>query len=64
LEKAPAFMLLIENSPQYFTLLETGFETLASLVERCEHYKLAYNDVDDAISLIESLELDDRDDKS
>jgi HprK-related kinase A len=61
LEKAPAFMRLVDNSPQYFTLLETGFETLAAIVEACVHYKLTYDNVDSAISLIESLEPDDRD---
>jgi HprK-related kinase A len=64
LEKAPAFMRLVDNSPQYFTLLETGFETFAAMVETCAHYKLTYNDVDSAITLIESLEPDDRDETS
>ena len=61
LEKAPAFMRLVDNSPQYSTLLETGFETLATLVEGCEHYRLTYNNIDDAIALIEGLDLEARD---
>ena len=56
LERAHAFMRLVDNAANYFTMSEIGFETLASLVETCDHYTLSYNTLDDAISLIESLE--------
>ena len=55
IEKAQAIMRLIDQSPNYFTMLGAGFETLANLVEACDHYTLSYHFLDDAISLIESL---------
>ncbi len=55
LEKAQAFMRLIDHSPNHFTMLGTGFETLATLVEACDHYTLSYPVLDDAVSLIEHL---------
>ena len=55
LEKAQAFMRLVDHSSNYLTLLETGFDTLASLVEACDHYTLSYGALDEAVSLIESL---------
>jgi HprK-related kinase A len=55
LEKAETFMRLIGHSSNYLTLLETGFETLATLVESCEHYALSYGALDDAVSAIEDL---------
>ncbi len=58
LEKAQAFMHLIDHSANYFTLLGTGFETLATLVEACTHYALSYSVLDDAVSLIEHLNSD------
>jgi HprK-related kinase A len=54
-EKAQAFMRLVDHSSNYLTLLETGFETLASLVEACDHYVLTYGALDDAVSVIEDL---------
>jgi HprK-related kinase A len=55
IERSQAFMRLIESSANYLTLLETGFETLANLVEACEHYSLEYASLDDAVGAIESL---------
>ncbi len=55
LEKAQAFMRLIEHSPNYFTMLGSSFETLANLVEACDHYTLSYPALDQAISAIESV---------
>jgi HprK-related kinase A len=55
LEKGQAFMRLVDHSSNYLTLLETGFDTLASLVEACDHYALSYGALDRAVSLIESL---------
>jgi HprK-related kinase A len=54
-EKAQAFMRLIKSSANYLTLLGTGFETLANLVEACDHYALDYGSLDDATGTIESL---------
>ena len=56
LEKAQAFLRLIDHSPNYFTMLATGFETLATLVEDCDHYALSYPTLDEAITIIESLD--------
>jgi HprK-related kinase A len=56
LEKAAAFMALIDRSANYFTMLDDGFETLAALVETCDHYTLSYATVDDAVTLLESVE--------
>ena len=56
IEKAQAFMRLIESSANYLMLLETGFETLANLVESCDHYSLVYESLEDAVAVIERLE--------
>jgi hypothetical protein len=48
-------MRLVDHSSNYLTLLETGFDTLASLVEACDHYTLSYGALDEAASHIESL---------
>ena len=55
LEKARAFMRLVDHSSNYMTLLETGFESLAALVEACDHYALSYGDLDEAVAAIERL---------
>lgn len=55
IERSQAFMRLIESSANYLTLLDTGFETLANLVEACDHYALDYASLDDAVGAIESL---------
>ena len=55
LEKAQAFMRLVDHSSNYLTLLETGFESLARLVEGCDHYALSYSDLDEAVAVIEGL---------
>jgi HprK-related kinase A len=55
IERAQAFMKLVACSANYFTLLESGFETLANLVESCDHYALSYRSLDDAVSVVESL---------
>jgi HprK-related kinase A len=55
-DKARAFMRLIESSANYLTLLETGFETLANLVESCDHYDLVYESLEAAVAAIERLE--------
>jgi hypothetical protein len=55
LENAAAFMALIDRSANYFTMLDDGFETLAALVETCDHYALSYPTADDAVKLIEGV---------
>lgn len=55
-EKAPAFMALVDQSANYATMLEKGFDTLAGLVEACDHYNLFYRSLDDALGMIEQLE--------
>jgi hypothetical protein len=55
LEKAKAFMDLIAQSPNYFTLMATGFETMARIVESCDHYVLTYGSLDDATDLVTRL---------
>jgi HprK-related kinase A len=54
-ERAQAFTRLVESSANYLTLLETGFETLANLVEACDHYALNYPSLDAAVGAIEDL---------
>ena len=55
IERAQAFSRLIQSSANYLTLLETGFETLANLVEACDHYTLDYGSLDDAVGALENL---------
>ena len=55
LEKARAFMDLIGQSPNYFTLMAAGFETMARIVESCDHYGLTFGSLDDAISVVTRL---------
>lgn len=55
IEKARAFMDLIGQSPNYFTLMATGFETMARVVESCDHYVLTYGSLDDATDLVTRL---------
>lgn len=55
LEKAQAFMRLVGHSANYFTLMKVGFETLANVVETCDHYLLTYAKLDDAIAAIDRL---------
>ena len=55
LEKADAFMRLVDHSSNYFTLMETGFDTLAKLIETCNAYVLTYSNLDEAIVVINEL---------
>jgi hypothetical protein len=55
IERAQAFSRLIQSSANYLTLLESGFETLANLVEACDHYTLDYGSLDDAVGALENL---------
>jgi HprK-related kinase A len=55
LERARAFMDLIGQSPNYFTLMAAGFETMARFVESCDHYVLTYGSLDDATNFVTRL---------
>lgn len=55
IEKSMAFKAITENTPNYSTLLETGFETVARLVETCDHYSLNFRNPDEAADIIEDL---------
>ncbi len=56
IEKAQALMFLINHSVNYFTMLDSGFEALAAVVDGSDQYTLVYRDLVEAISLIEGLE--------
>ena len=51
--EAQAFMKLVDHSSNYLTLLETGFDTLASWSRPAT--ALSYGALDEAVSLIERL---------
>jgi HprK-related kinase A len=55
IDRARTFMDLICQSPNYFTLMATGFETMARVVESCDHYVLTYGSLDDATALVNQL---------
>lgn len=58
MEKAQGFMWLADNAVNYLHLLQTGFETLAGLVDDCPIYRLIYSDLDAAIARVEDLHSD------
>ena len=55
LEKARAFMDRIGQSPNYLLLMAAGFETMARVVESCDHYRLTYGSLDDATDMVTRL---------
>lgn len=55
IEKARGFMTLAQNSINYRTCLRLGFETLANLVQTCDHFELSYGDLDQATGVIDQL---------
>lgn len=55
LEKAEAFRKLTENSVNYPSMLQTGFDMLVGVVERCGLYALVYSDLDEAVAAIDRL---------
>ena len=55
LERAAAFRWLTENSVNYASMLQAGFDMLTSVVERCGLYELVYSDLDEAIAVINRL---------
>ena len=55
MERARAFMSLIENSFNYDLFGASGFQRLASVVDRCEAYHFEYSDLNDALRLFDAL---------
>jgi hypothetical protein len=53
--RARAFFRLADNSMNYERLGTRGFETLASLAERIRAWELTYGDLDESLTLLESL---------
>ena len=55
LKKNEAFDLLSRNAVNYSSMLQTGFDLLTGVVERCGAYRLTYSDLETAIDVIEGL---------
>ncbi len=43
------FAWLTDNAVNYSSMLQTGFEMLTGIVERCGFYRLTYSNLDEAI---------------
>ena len=55
IEKAHAFMSLVENAFNYDVFGVEGFELLAALVDRCETYEFEYGDLAEAVAVFARL---------
>ncbi len=55
LDKAEGFRMLMDNSVNYASMLNIGFEFLTRVVERCPMVELTYSNFDEAIALIDAL---------
>ena len=55
LSKSRAFMKLSGNSFNYELLHENGFKTIATIIKSSECYILKYNDLDEAINIINEM---------
>ncbi|MEO8304436.1 MAG: HprK-related kinase A [Betaproteobacteria bacterium] len=55
LDRAEGFQLLTDNAVNYSSMLQTGFELLTGVVERCGIYRLTYSNLDEAIGLLDRL---------
>jgi HprK-related kinase A len=55
LERVKAFDLLAENSVNYASLLQTGFDILTGIIERCDAYRMTYSNLDRAVDAIDRL---------
>lgn len=53
--KGSAFMKIAENTFNYSMLGARGFETVSSLIDRCDCYDFAYSDLNEAIRLFRDL---------
>ncbi len=56
--RAQAFADLVDQSMNYHVLLRRGFDAMAALVENCNHYRISYGDLDQAIEAISRLHHD------
>lgn len=55
LDRTAGFQLLTDNAVNYSSMLQTGFEMLTGIVERCGVYRLTYSNLDEAIGLLDRL---------
>jgi HprK-related kinase A len=55
MERARAFMALVENSFNYDLFGAVGFERLAAVVEGCRGFRFEYGDLDDALRTFDAL---------
>jgi HprK-related kinase A len=55
MERARAFMALVENSFNYDLFGAVGFERLATVVEGCRGFRFEYGDLDDALRTFDAL---------
>lgn len=58
LRKIEAFELLTGNAVNYSSMLQTGFEMVTGIVERCGVYRMTYANLDAAVELIDRLHRD------
>jgi hypothetical protein len=49
-------MHIVQNAFNYDVHREIGFQTVASLIERCDCYEFTYSCLDDAVSTLDDLE--------
>jgi len=55
MERSAGFRWLVDNSVNYSSMLQAGFDLLTEFIERCELYSLTYSNLDEAIELIDRL---------
>ena len=56
MNKAQAFMDLAENAFNYQILRQRAFEKLGGLIDDCQVYRFAYNNLDDALDVFNRLD--------
>jgi HprK-related kinase A len=55
MSRLEAFRLLTTNAVNYTAMLQTGFDTMTAMAERCDCFALAYSKLDEAIATIAEL---------
>jgi len=55
LDRTEGFRWLIDNSVNYSSMLQTGFDLLTGFIEQCELYSITYSNLDEAIEEIDRL---------
>jgi HprK-related kinase A len=55
MDRTAAFRWLVDNSVNYPSMLQTGFDLLTGFIERCALYSLTYSNLDEAIEQIGRL---------